>query len=325
MTEREYMLKQDFGNWLFYAESKLKLPESKAAVMWYNENHTGKKLFCRSLGMNDNKPGTRMFLENTANLYKPDINIKSWWNTFTLCRDKVKQGLYLAEVVRYRLDKNDNLICEVKVIKMITDEMFDTLFIGGSYKNSVTWLMLTASEAFIKEYAFSVGLLKRAPNFKELKKHFPNFEGLTQTEIANKVLNMYISGKMSTKDDVIAMKTCLERPSEFEELSIDIARALHIGKVHEFYGEKYPLFAQKVGHNVNTVGIGYIDELTVREYLNRQLDYYKELVNTEEIQPVGDDILDKVEAVLNYRNQLKEAEKAKRKEQRKMKKAAQKA
>ena len=34
---------------------------------------------------------------------------EGWWNTFTLSKEKVEKGLWLAEVVSYRLDRNGYL------------------------------------------------------------------------------------------------------------------------------------------------------------------------------------------------------------------------
>lgn len=320
MTEKEYMLTRDLGNWLVYVEGSLEMPEDEATVLWYNEHNKGKKLICESRGVKDDKPGTRMFIRNVTNSFEDSMKREGWWNTFTLCRDKVEKGLYIVEVVRYRLDKSGNLNCEVKIVKQITDEMYTALFVNSSgYRNSATWLMLTASQAFVTEYTFSVDTLKRAPNFKELKKRFPVFEGLTEVEIGEKALNMFISGELSVEE----IKECLDRPSEFEQLCYDIAEALHDRKVDKLYSDKYPLFAKKVDLNAAIGASEHWTAIRVREYLNRQLDYYYELLDAEKIQPVDGSFLDKVEASLVYRKQLKDAEKAEKNRQRKMKKAAQ--
>lgn len=60
------------------------------------------------------------------------------------------KGLWLAEVVSYRFDRNGYLNSEVKVIMPVNDIAFHALFSEkkGTWNSSVWWLMMVVSEAF---------------------------------------------------------------------------------------------------------------------------------------------------------------------------------
>lgn len=84
------------------------------------------------------------------------------------------------------------------------------------------------------------------------------------------------------------------------------------------YGDKYPLFAKKVSHNVENGDSYFIDHNT-ENYIRRQMDYYDELLKDGKVEPVVGDVLDIVKAVLAYRKSLKDAEKAEKRKQKKNK------
>lgn len=102
MEEKEMMLSKDLSRWVYFAENKLNMPECKAVVMWNNHHNKGKYLICES--REDNS--TRLYIRNVSNVLADYEQKNGWWNTFTVTRTKTAKGMWLAEVVEYRLDKN---------------------------------------------------------------------------------------------------------------------------------------------------------------------------------------------------------------------------
>ncbi len=312
MTEKEYMLTRDMGNWLFYAMYTLGMKENEATLMWNNKNNVGKKLICECRGEESNKPGTRLFIRNVTNTLEDAYRKEGWWNTFTLSSEKVEKGLWLAEVVSYRLDRNGYLNSEVKVIMPVNDIAFHVLFSNkkGTWNSSAWWLMMVVSEAFLREYAFSAHGIIHEPNFDELKKRFPIFDGLTAKEIGEKALYMYLNDEVAIEE----IEECLDTPNDWEKLISNVSSAVLRGNAERLYGDKYPLFAKKVSHNVEN-GDSYFTDYNTENYIRRQIDYYNELLKDGKVELVVGDVLDIVEAALAYRKSLKDAEKAEKRKQ----------
>ena len=316
MIQKEYMLTRDMENWLFYAMYTLGMKENEAALMWNNKNNVGKKLICECRGEESNKPETRLFIRNVTNALEDAYKKEGWWNTFTLSREKVEKGLWLAEVVGYRLDRNGYLNSEVKVIMPVNDIAFHALFSEkkGTWNSSAWWLMMVVSKSFLREYAFSAHRIIHEPNFEELKKRFPIFDGLTTKEMGEKALYMYLNNEVTIEE----IEECLDTPNDWEKLISKVSSAVLRGNAERLYGEKYPLFAKKVSHNVEN-GNSYFTDHNTENYIKRQMDYYDELLKDGKIEPVVGDVLDIVEAALAYRKSLKDVEKAEKKRQKKNK------
>lgn len=316
MTETEYMITRDMGNWLFYAMYTLGMKENEATLMWNNKHNVGKKLICECRGEESDKLGTRLFIRNVTNTLVDAHKKEGWWNTFTLSSEKVEKGLWLAEVVSYRLDRNGYLNSEVKVIMPVNDIAFHALFSEkkGTWNSSAWWLMMVVSEAFLREYNFSAHGIIHEPNFEELKKRFPIFDGLTAKEIGEKALYMYLNNEVTIEE----IEECLDTPNDWEKLIDEITDAVIYNKTQEIYGKMYPVFAKKVANNVEN-GLFDLYKNNADDYLRRQLSYYEELLKDGKIEPVVGDVLDIVEAALNYRKSLKDAEKAEKKRQKKNK------
>ena len=221
MTQKEYMLTRDMGNWLFYAMYTLEMKENEAILMWNNKNNVGKKLICECRGEESDKSGTRLFIRNVTNTLEDAYKKEGWWNTFTLSREKVEKGLWLSEIVGYRLDRNGYLNSEVKVIMPVNDIAFHTLFSEkkGTWNSSAWWLMMVVSEAFLREYNFSAHGIIHEPNFEELYKQFPEFNGLETREIGEKVLYMYLNNEVAIEE----IEKCLDTPNDWEKLISDVS------------------------------------------------------------------------------------------------------
>lgn len=316
MTEKEYMLTGDKGNWLFYAMYTLGMKENEATLMWNNKNNVGKKLICECRGEESKKPGTRLFIRNVTNIMVDAHKKEGWWNTFTISNEKVGKGLWLAEVVGYRLDRNGYLNLEVKTIIPVNDIAFHVLFSEkkGTWNSSAWWLMMVVSKAFLREYDFLAHEIIHEPNFEELIKRFPIFSGLTAKEIGEKALYMYLNNDITIEE----IEECLDTPNDWEKLISNVSSAVLRGDAERLYGDKYPLFAKKVSHNVEN---GYSDftECNTENYIRRQMHYYDELLKDGKMEPVVGDVLDIVEVALIHRKSLKDAEKAEKRKQKKNK------
>lgn len=317
------------GRWMDYALNDLDLLENEAMLIWNEENNLGKKCFCECRGDED-KPGSRMFMREVTDRFSDSSKKFGWWDTFTYSREKVEPGYYVCEIVRFRRDKNGYVNAEVKALKKIDSDVFDNVVDGLTCvpTNSAWWLLVIASRSFAWDYNNCTVSLNKAPNYDYLVEQHPEFSGVGVAKVGEIALQMWIDGKL----DVVEIRRCLDMPTEFEELCMEVTNASMKGTVMELYGEKYPLFASKVGANtekgiqltvLNLVVYG--DSVTsihekVKDYINRQLKYYNDLIANASIEPVSGSYLDRVEAALEYRKSLKDAEKAERKKKRKEKK-----
>jgi hypothetical protein len=73
-----------------------------------------------------------------------------------------------------------------------------------------------------------------------------------------------------------------------------------------------------VSHNIEN-GDPFFADFNTEDYIRRQMRYYDELLKDGKIDPVVGDVLDIVETALAYRKSLKDAEKQKRRDKRKIK------
>lgn len=310
MNNTEYMLSGSLGNWLYYAMNTFCMEENEAVLMWNNRNNIGKKVICECRDENSSRYGTRLFIRNVTNVLEDAYKKKGWWNTFTLSKEKLKKGLYLAEIISYRLDRNGYLNAEVKSVMPVNDIAFHTLFSenSGTWRSSAWWLMMVESDAFLQEYAFSAHTSFHKPNIEELKRKFPVFKDLTNKEIGEKALYMYLKNEITMRE----IEECLDTPSSWEKLISDVTLAVYRGEAEDLYSTRYPLFAKKVSHNIK--------DGSAENYITRQLDYYNQLLGDKKIEPVTGDLLNLVEAALAYRKKIKDAEKEERKKKRKEKK-----
>ncbi len=61
----------------------------------------------------------------------------------------------------------------------------------------------------LREYNFSAHGIIHEPNFDELKKRFPIFDGLSAKEIGEKALYMYLNTEVTIEE----IEECLDTPS----------------------------------------------------------------------------------------------------------------
>ena len=312
MTEKEYMLSRDLGNWLFFAERELGIPTNRASVMWNNHHNIGKYLICESR----EDDSTRLFIRNVTNTLVDVEQKEGWWNTFTVTKTKTPKGMWLAKVIEYRLDRNGFLNLEVETIMPVDDIKFHNLFSfttdNCTWNGIGWWLMMVKSDAFLEEYDFQRYSFHE-PNYDALVERFPELSGLHQNEIGKLMLLKYLRNETTLEE----IEECLNKPSDWEELVINVQKAVANHTVEKLYGDQYPVFTGKVANNV--INNGMIDRTDVDRYLKRQLEYYDQLISNQKIEPINGGWLSMIEAALLYRKSLKDAEKAAKKEKRKSK------
>lgn len=190
--------------------------------------------------------------------------------------------------------------------------MFDSG--DGTWDSIGWWLMMSQSERFLREYIFK-GYLSRKPNFDALAEKFPEVSGLNQKEIGEVMLDKYVKHETTLKE----IEECLNKLSNWEQLLLEIQKAVVTHSVIRQYGDQYPIFAEKVINNVVINGV--VNPVIIEKYLKRQLEYYDQLISSQKIEPVSGEWLNMIEAALRYRKSLKAAEKEANKEKRKAKKS----
>ncbi len=308
--EIEYMLRGNLGNWLFFAETELDIPQNKATVIWNNCHNIGKYLICESRE-NDS---TRLFIRNVTNTLIDAFEKKGWWNTFTTTKTKTPKGIWLSKVVEYRLDRNGFLNLEVETVLPMDGIKFQKLFQSdnGTWNSIAWWLMMVCSDVFLKEYDFQRYSFYE-PNYDALVERFPDANGLSEKGMGKLMLFKYLRNETTLEE----IEECLNKPTDWENFVKEIQNSVANGTLDKFYGEKYPVFASKIRGNVITGDYIYRD--TVERYLKRQLRQCEDLVRDNKIEAVEGNWLDKIETVLQYRKSLKDAEKAAKKEKRKKK------
>lgn len=302
-----------------YANFMHNMHPTDAELLWENTRNIGKKVICQCVRNDNKKPGSRLFIKNISNEII-DIETKDgWWDTFTISREKIEPGLYICEVITYQRDHNGYLNCIVKPVKLLneTDSQAILSKKKGVWNSSALRLMLIDSCKFIAEYEYSASGPIRNPNIYQLIDDFPVLDGLCGIDMPSKVLEMYMEDKVTIEQ----IERSLDTPTYWENLIAEVANAVGYGTAELKYGDDYPLFAKKVSHNTLTDNFFYIKR-KVEDYIQRQLSYYDKLVIEGKIKAdETTDFLRNVESALTYRKSLQDAEKAAKKEARKMKKA----
>lgn len=314
MTEKEYMLSRTLNNWLLFAEMSEGIPTNEATVMWNNHHNVGKYLICESR----EDDSTRLFIRNVTHALVDAYKKEGWWNTFTVTKTKTPKGLWLSKVIEYRLDRNGFLNLEVETIMPVDNVKFHNLFSfksdNGTWNGIGWWLMMVKSNIFLKEYDFPIYSFHE-PNYDALIERFPEASGLRQDEIGKVMLFKYLRNETTLEE----IEECLNKHTDWEELVINVQKAVANHTLDILYGYQYPIFAEKV--SINVIKDGMISITDVDSYLKRQLEYYNQLVNNQKIEPVDGGWLNMIEAALQYRKSLndikKEMKKAARKEKKK--------
>lgn len=313
MLSRENVISGNLECWKLYAENEEGMSEQEAELEWYNHHNIGKYLICEA--REDN--ATRLFIRSVPNTLQDVLTKGGWWNVFTVTNKPVAKGMWLAKVIKYRLDRNNYLNLKVETLLPVDNIKFNNLFSqssdNGTWNSIAWWLMMSCSNMFLKEYAFERYTCEYKPNFDELVKHYPEFKEMSHMEIGKRVLLKYLHNEITLWE----IENCLNEPTDWEKFILGLQKEVACHHIEKLYGEKYPIFSSKVYQNV--IKDGYVNLLDLEAYLQRQLNYYYELERELKIEKVDGEYLDKIEAALAYRKALKDNDKKLKKERRKEK------
>lgn len=292
----------DEGNFLFHAVVGFGVPENQAIVDWRNTHRVGKYVICESKKEDEKRKYKRLYIRNVMNVYMDAHHKNGWWDTFTLSETDVPTGLWLCVIKEFRLDKNGYVNMIVDAVAPIPEIKCHFFFEAkeGTWNSPAIKLML-GSGNFIPEYNFYTF---RDLNVEELRNRFPQYSALPYKELCDKVLKDWLANKVSLEE----IENALNEKTAYEKLIIKIQNAVFNGKMEKEFPE-YPLFAEKI---TNT-------KSGVKEYVERNIFSYHDLVADGKISETSEYPLDMVEAVLLYRKKEKELAKQARKEKRKNK------
>lgn len=306
----------DSGNFWAWAYTDYRLSTKEADVIWRNANWKFKYVICESRKGYDN----RMFIRDVSNAWDDGLKKKGWWNTFTLSTRPVAEGLWLCQVDHYRIDSNGyiNLIINPLV------EMPEVKFHFGWWeKEEGTWnspafnLMFNGNRKWLPEYKFPQ--FKKG-NVREFISRFPRYtyeDYYGYEYMCNLLLMDYIKGDISLEE----IESALNEPTDHEKFIRQIQLAVAKGKAKEMF-PNHPLFAEKICRPENSasrlLGDRYTGFREVEDYVERNLRSYEQLVKEEKMNAIdSSDDLDKIEAVLAYRKEVKKAEKLAKRNKRK--------
>ena len=281
-----------------------------------NKDETGKFILCES----KEDGATRLFIHRFSSF--SDYTTKNgWWDTFTIADKPCKRGYWLCKVNNFRIDRNGYLNAMVTPFKFFSYNAED---------ESVAWDFLFSSEMFSKQYTsnhykerFNVEYLLSL-YAEELDAHKQVFESadidsLNATaeyafvpmekyswslEKRRFVLRKFLKGEISLEK----IEKALNKKTGLEALAEILVKNF---KSPEY--AKYPLLIAKMPSLIEKAGYFVTD--AIEEWLSRKFYEYDDL-------KLGDasDILARVEAVLQFREEEKLRKKEEKKAARKAKK-----
>lgn len=264
-----------------------------------NKEEKGKIIFCESR----EDDSTRLFIHRLSYMMNA-LTKNGWWDTFTISSQKCKKGLYLCVIDSFRVDRNGYLNAIVTPKKYLGEQIDE---------ESAAW-----------DFFFETGLFCR--HYHGFRRYHERFNVTHLLSLYEEEVDAIIDEKKKMGDDCISayMESCnyifnkfiadevtleeianaLDEKTELQKLSEDLT--INVARDSEKYSN-YPLICKKL-----PVKDGYYSVFTTEEWLQRKTWEYEDL-------KLGDskDILDRVEAVLQYWVDFHEKEKAARKAARK--------
>lgn len=239
-----------------------------------------------------------------------------WWNTFTISDSPCKEiGYYMCEIKNFRVDRNGFLNMIVTIRNYLGTEV-DV--------DSDSWKYFFRSGLFTQRYSGRFSHTKTRFNVEALHELFKTeidqiickererLDGdyiCADSMIAKYFLDKYLNGEitLSEIDRALDEKTDLEKLAD--DLTFQVSRYGTTAK--NKYAEKYPLLVKKLPCDTGLFEGYYTTECTLRYLERKHYEYLKLKLGTEE------NLLNQVEAVLQYWVDVKKREKEERKKNRK--------
>ena len=232
---------------------------------------------------------SRLFIHQFS-YWSNALTKSGWWDTFTISKLFCKKGLYLCSIDEFRIDRNGFLNLVVSPLKYLGEDISE---------ESSAWDLFSYTGRFCAKY--------------QVRKDFPRFnidnlfniyiEGDRPeyiSECCDYIFNKFLNDEISLQEIEVA----LDEKDAIEKLSEDLVKNIARGTDKYL---KYPLICKKLPNDDGTYRF-----CDVESWLRRKLLEYKSLHLDG-----CEDILDKVEAVLQYwvdfHKKEKEAKKAAKK------------
>jgi hypothetical protein len=253
-----------------------------------NKTEVNKFVLCEA--RDDN--ATRLFIHK-FNKFSSSLTKDGWWDTFAISIQPCKKGFYLCNIMKFKLDKNDYLNMIVKPSKFLGENIDE---------DSAAWEYLFYSGKFSKEYKGS----QRRERFNTTNLYKLYNKSLEESEydsIEIFIFDSFIIGYI-TLDDIA---NALNEKYEIEKLAEDINKNI------EKYSEEYPLLIKKLPKEESPFGtLVYTTTCTI-DFLNDNSYKYDQLKLGDE-----ENILNRVEEVMKYWNNIHNAQKEERKKAKKL-------
>lgn len=285
-----------------YAQAEEDKSYLEAIVDWRNCNHKGKYIICESRAGYENG---RMFIRIVNNSIVDSSTKEGWWNTFTISTKVVPVGLWLCSIDHYKTDRNGYLNVVVTPIVAVPELKFHYMFekIDNTWNSPAIAIMVNGCGMFLPEYQIHEF---RMPNMDVFYEKFPQYKDMNYRDMCKALLFDWINDKV----ELSAIEEAINTLNSHELLLKNIRESILRKTIEKDFSE-YPLFAKKIAHPDNCKGpLLNVDPDRISDYLDRNAFTFDMYVKEGKIEPIKSNyVLDKVEALLKYRKNLKDAEK----------------
>jgi hypothetical protein len=296
----------------------MKMDRTKATAAWRNEHNKGKYVLCETRPEHGNN---RLFIRTMTDNISDAMSKRGWWKTFTLSKEPVAEGLWLCEIEYYRTDKNGYLMMIVKTVKKVPKIAQSMLWHdeNGTWNSPAIHMMVVNCRKFLSDYNFSE---YRHGNIDAFLKAFPQYnkENITLNNNFEKMCHAVLMDWLDEKIKLKEIEDALNMPTEYESLLSMIRNSILKDKFDPEFEAKYPNFVKKIrlseNHGEKSIFWDYevLSTRKIDDYITRNAYSYDDAVNAGKIKENNaETILDKVEAILQYRSDLKKQERLARK------------
>jgi len=252
------------------------------------ETEIGKFVLCQA--KEDNI--TRLFIHQFSK-WMSAFTKEGWWDTFTICEKSCVKGFYLCQIEEFKIDKNGYLNMVVYPNKFI-GEVID--------EDAIAWDYLHMTNKFADKYKSQHWRARF--NFANLNNIFnERFEASGYSNMENFIFAGFIQGEITLEE----ISDALEEKYEIEKLAEDINGNL------KKYSEKYPLLVKKLPKD-ESWGM-YMTRCTVNYLQDKSYEYDRLKLGNE------NNILNQVEEVFKYWEEVHKVQKEKKKAEKKLAKS----
>lgn len=256
-----------------------------------NKTEQGKLILCESREENS----SRLFIHQFSHIMNA-LTKNGWWDTFTLCSPVCNnKGFYLCVINKFRIDRNGYLNVMVTPMKFLGEKITE---------ESAAWDLFFLTGLFCRQYC-SRGYHLRFNTDYLFSLYKDDIVNADFSDACKIIFNKFLQDEITLEE----IASALDEKNEIEKLAEDLIKNLahHTDKY-----SKYPLICKKLP---TTDGYYFYDD--VESWLKRKILEFDTL-HLEN----GGEVLDRVEAVLQYWVDFHKKEKEEKKAAKKAAKAA---